>query len=455
MLSKSRNMFEKSGYQEMIGKRHMSFCGIWDYPEVIDKWANKNITVRYVVTKVCFDQSPESQFPSETYQSYAQYFNQRYSQKIVNMNQPLIEVRAISSKINCLLPRGKSRHGPGRRRKDEEDFEETLVPELCSLLTFPAVYMLKVTLLPSVLHRLHYLLLAEELRQKISVEVGLGQLELNCDSEWEPLKIDTTALQDQNCDVVQSTVKISDMLDFSIQAITKERYPWGDEKEPVDIEKNLNVEVKELNKAIKIDSLDNPVKLSDNLTLHKSRESQAIGPQQCEILQAITGITANDIVNYERLETLGDSFLKFAVSLSLFINFKGIDEGKLTQVKSKIIGNRNFGLEDRHGDRCDNRMHAVYYGQAQAWTMMKGRDVMDEELLRTVKQLHRNLVQNVGLLKLDKMLKGSAAVAQPILAYNTVQIAAEVTTLEVMQTWQQPKSLLSPDLVLQGARKST
>lgn len=46
--------------------------------------------------------------------------------------------------------------------------------------------------------------------------------------------------------------------------------------------------------------------------------------------------------NYERMETYGDSFLKFATSLVLFDAFELENEGVLTELKMKIVGNRNL-----------------------------------------------------------------------------------------------------------------
>lgn len=46
--------------------------------------------------------------------------------------------------------------------------------------------------------------------------------------------------------------------------------------------------------------------------------------------------------NYERMETYGDSFLKFAVSLVLFDAFPSDNEGVLTELKMKLVGNRNL-----------------------------------------------------------------------------------------------------------------
>lgn len=46
--------------------------------------------------------------------------------------------------------------------------------------------------------------------------------------------------------------------------------------------------------------------------------------------------------DYERMETYGDSFLKFSVSLVLFDAFESENEGVLTELKMKIVGNRNL-----------------------------------------------------------------------------------------------------------------
>lgn len=46
--------------------------------------------------------------------------------------------------------------------------------------------------------------------------------------------------------------------------------------------------------------------------------------------------------HYERMETYGDSFLKFACSLVLFNAFEYENEGVLTELKMKLVGNRNL-----------------------------------------------------------------------------------------------------------------
>ena len=62
----------------------------------------------YIVTRVCRELTPASQFPSENYTTYEDYYNQKYQQSIINKQQHLLEVKAVSNKINCLRPRYSS-----------------------------------------------------------------------------------------------------------------------------------------------------------------------------------------------------------------------------------------------------------------------------------------------------------------------------------------------------------
>ena len=66
------------------------------------------------------------------------------------------------------------------------------------------------------------------------------------------------------------------------------------------------------------------------------------------LFQALTSASANDVVNLERLETLGDSYLKFMASFFLFLHLDEMDEGKLTEIKGKMIGNRNLYYSGVH-----------------------------------------------------------------------------------------------------------
>lgn len=78
--------------------------------------------------------------------------------------------------------------------------------------------------------------------------------------------------------------------------------------------------------------------------------SQHPGPSPSIILQALTMSNANDGINLERLETVGDSFLKYAITVYLFCMYPNIHEGKLSYLRSKQISNFNlFKLGRRKG----------------------------------------------------------------------------------------------------------
>jgi endoribonuclease Dicer len=87
----------------------------------------------------------------------------------------------VPQEIQLIGSRGNKVSGVTSRRKRhelQEDFEENLVAELCMRFEFPSVLWLKATCLPTILHRITYLLLAEELRQNIARDTGVGCVEL-------------------------------------------------------------------------------------------------------------------------------------------------------------------------------------------------------------------------------------------------------------------------------------
>lgn len=94
--------------------------------------------------------------------------------------------------------------------------------------------------------------------------------------------------------------------------------------------------------------------LYDNMHRVKFDESpdltQHPGPSPSIILQALTMSNANDGINLERLETVGDSFLKYAITVYLFCMYPNIHEGKLSYLRSKQISNFNlYKLGKRKG----------------------------------------------------------------------------------------------------------
>lgn len=60
------------------------------------------------------------------------------------------------------------------------------------------------------------------------------------------------------------------------------------------------------------------------------------------MLQAVTTASASDGVNLERLETIGDSFLKMAVTVYLFTEYPDLHEGRLSFSRSKEVSNASL-----------------------------------------------------------------------------------------------------------------
>lgn len=66
------------------------------------------------------------------------------------------------------------------------------------------------------------------------------------------------------------------------------------------------------------------------------------GPSPSIVLQALTMSNANDGINLERLETIGDSFLKYAITTYLYCTYENVHEGKLSHLRSRQVSNLNL-----------------------------------------------------------------------------------------------------------------
>ncbi|XP_028846066.1 endoribonuclease Dicer [Denticeps clupeoides] len=78
-------------------------------------------------------------------------------------------------------------------------------------------------------------------------------------------------------------------------------------------------------------------------TVGRSGDSpETLGPNPGLILQALTLSNASDGFNLERLEMLGDSFLKHAITTYLFCTYPDAHEGRLSYMRSKKVSNCNL-----------------------------------------------------------------------------------------------------------------
>ncbi|KAG9509225.1 Endoribonuclease Dicer, partial [Fragariocoptes setiger] len=74
----------------------------------------------------------------------------------------------------------------------------------------------------------------------------------------------------------------------------------------------------------------------------KKTEKDSIGPGPSIILHALTMSNASDGINLERLETVGDSFLKYSITAYLYCSYPSMHEGKLSFLRSREISNLNL-----------------------------------------------------------------------------------------------------------------
>ena len=70
---------------------------------------------------------------------------------------------------------------------------------------------------------------------------------------------------------------------------------------------------------------------------------KGLGPNPGLILQALTLSNASDGFNLERLEMLGDSFLKHAITTYLFCTYPDAHEGRLSYMRSKKVSSVGHG----------------------------------------------------------------------------------------------------------------
>lgn len=97
-----------------------------------------------------------------------------------------------------------------------KNLKEHLVPELCIKINFPALYWLKATMLPSILHRTSQLLIAEDLRQTIAREVKLGSLTNS--KRWNPLTF-TEEEENEICEPLLETSTAENVNDLQSEPV--------------------------------------------------------------------------------------------------------------------------------------------------------------------------------------------------------------------------------------------
>ncbi|XP_057660796.1 endoribonuclease Dicer [Diorhabda carinulata] len=345
--------------------------------KIVSPWYRRDPAV-YIVTEVCFNRNAFTEFPNDEYANFGEYFRLRHNLEIRNPELPLLLVKRLTKSLNFIKPKSRI----SIKRKHEQTYEEMveyLPAELVVKQDFPASLWIQANLLPTILTRISFFLQLEELRQRIATEAGLGRRTV---IQRMPLQLDEYLLSyvphvecdnhhaddlptvDMNVSAVpvpQTTLQINK--DFS-EKLLESQYPWKNIDEPIDIERDLKVSIMDIehyeafigqpvNVSREYKNNNSPSKEKQlALTYHKNflpadikildADPNDKGPELCEMFRALTTAKANEIVNLERSETLGDSYLKMIVSVYVYLRFPHYDEGRATQLKGKLVSNRNL-----------------------------------------------------------------------------------------------------------------
>ncbi|CAG4974461.1 unnamed protein product [Colias eurytheme] len=168
---------------------------------VVTPWyRNQDQPQFFLVAEICWHLTPDSSFPSEQHESFRSYYRAKYGAELTQSDQPLLDVDHTSARLNLLTPRYVNRKGVAlpvssertrRAKRDRLDQKQIMVPELCRVHPFAAPLWAATVALPCVLYRINALLIADEIRRAVAIDVGLGIPKLDDETcpgfTWPPL----------------------------------------------------------------------------------------------------------------------------------------------------------------------------------------------------------------------------------------------------------------------------
>lgn len=408
----------------------------WLY-SVVCPWYRADQSVRYVVTKVNTFETPLSPFPNDQFPSYQDYVQNKYPDisEVVNKKQFLIGVEPMTRRLNRLHP-GEGEDGK-RSNRTKPRGPEYLIPELCHNFHYPGDLWLKAIVLPSVMHRITYILHAEKIRMKINHYLGMNIVNYipnELTSEMARNKLGFAKVSTQNS-IVQPRVSESEakvLRASEIQKFDASAACLGPEmKEPIDLERHfdeayevdidyyfqfinrsmnnlqLNDNTNRENSILSPNQFQSNVpalcdvskddKLHINLLDVKLSTHVARGVEQNDILSAITAASSSDVFHMELFEVLGDAFLKFGASLYLIQKHTEWHEGFLTAIKGQIVGNRNLCYSAiRHN--ISGIIKVLNFNPKDDWQppMLKVADVIQVIRFKTCSHYIPILTQNIS-----------------------------------------------------------
>ncbi|EFA11550.2 dicer-1 [Tribolium castaneum] len=163
---------------------------------VMPWYRNQDQPQYFYVAEICSNLNPASDFPGSDYATFEEYYLRKYSIQIQNKSQHLLDVDHTSARLNFLTPRYVNRKGVAlptsseatkRAKREKLEQKQILVPELCAIHPFSASLWRKAVCLPCILYRINALLLADQIRRTVALELNLGKIELDSEFKWPPL----------------------------------------------------------------------------------------------------------------------------------------------------------------------------------------------------------------------------------------------------------------------------
>lgn len=267
----------------------------------------------------------KSKYLNEDHPDYASYFASKFGIHKLDASVPMLEC-FYCDKPWLAVPQYLNQMGVVTSARNKYDKRFLLPVEVCEIQATPASMRRLAVCLPMVFFRINNLLLVGHLKDKVAEEVGIGR-----------------KAKPGPCQPITHTWTLSD--DKLVERAARETaklYPYG---ELVDQESDEQTEEEQLGghvfdiKRYEESSYDQLEKLS----LYDDVNWQFLKlPKMNVLLEAITSLNSKDLLNFERLETVGDAFLKFATSAYLFHAHPDANEGQLSSLKTKQISNSNL-----------------------------------------------------------------------------------------------------------------
>lgn len=255
----------------------------------------------YELVQIEESTTPLSPFPDHAYSSFKKYFKSKYDYELHDDSQKglkchrfsMLYLKLITSRFLNLSSKENVSTVAGVK-----DDDVILFPEMIKVHPLPAHLWRLMRCIPSLLWRLESFLLGGELLWQLSRDAWMGKSASDQSKVW--------------------------LTDITVRGYTRTSSNPPSKTIFLPIEQPRAVV--EAGNSCKLP----PVGLF------------ARGPDAGLILHALTPTGANDSVNLEQLECLGDSLLKLVSSLYLFTSRSSDHEGKLSSARHRRVSNLNL-----------------------------------------------------------------------------------------------------------------